>query len=316
MAVFEDFDKMIAQQLAGLSVASAGYLSPVTDPFQPINEKYRLSEKIIKVFVERNIPLEFITKGKVSDEVTDLIRQQKHSFGQVSILTLDEDLRKRLVPGGATTDELLGNLRRMSEAGIYAVCRIDPIIPLITDDLEQLTKLVAEAASAGAKHIVASCLDLPWKIKGQIIKALSAINPRVKTHYAHLYHEEIGYLNADIAYRKDLFSGMRKLSEQSRLTFALCMEYELVNGNPVGLNKKFMTSTNCEGMDVPLYIRRGEKFVPAANCSGACLNCTSAQCGIEDLAMGKPRSKKDWKLADYKRWSKKQRNACEQRSLF
>lgn len=304
VAVFEDFDKMVARQLDDLNVASAGYLSPVTDPFQPINKQYRLSEKIIKVFVERNIPIEFITKGAVSDEVIETVRQQKHSFGQVSILALDEDLRKFLVPGGVSTTELFRNLRRMSQAGVYAVCRIDPVIPLITDDFDHLGKLVAEAASAGAKHIVASCLDIPWKLKGQIIKALAAINPKVKTHYASLYHEDIGYLNADIAYRKALFSEMRKYCNHHQLTFALCMEYELIDGKPVGLNKKFMTSTNCEGTDIPLYIREGKKFVPAAQCSGACLNCREPVCGIEDLAMGKDGSKKDWKLADYKRWSK------------
>jgi DNA repair photolyase len=304
VTVFGDFDKMVARQLDELEIASCGYLSPVTDPFQPVNEKYRLSEKVIKVFVERNLPIEFITKGIISDEVIGLIRQQKHSFGQVSILTLDEDLRRRLVPGGAPTDKLLANLKRMSRAGICAVCRIDPIIPLITDDFEHLSALIAEVASVGAKHVVASCLDLPWKIKKQTIKALATINPKVGAHYDCLYYEDIGYLNADLSYRKELFSEVRRLCHQHGLTFALCMEYELVDGKPKGLNQEFMTSANCEGMDIPLYVRRGEKFVPAADCSGACLNCTSAECGIEDLAMGKPHSKKDWKLADYRRWSK------------
>ena len=94
----KDFDKVISEQLDSLNVASCGYLSPVTDPFQPLNEKYHLSEKIIQVFVERNIPIEFITKAKIPKEAIELIKLQKHSFGQVSILTLNENLRKILVP--------------------------------------------------------------------------------------------------------------------------------------------------------------------------------------------------------------------------
>ena len=66
-----------------------------------------------------------------------------------------------------------------------------------------------------------------------------------------------------------------------------------------------MTSTNCDGMDVPVYIRKNFEFFPASSCKGNCLNCKEALCGIEDLAMGKPGSKKDWKFSDYRRWSKK-----------
>ncbi|HAW60686.1 MAG TPA: hypothetical protein DCW86_04375, partial [Actinobacteria bacterium] len=165
VTVFKNFDEAIARQLDSLSVVSCGYLSPVTDPFQLINERYRLSEKIIEVFVDRNIPIEFVTKGVVGDEAIDLIKRQPHSFGQVSILTADEDLRKKLVPGGASTDELFGNLRRLSGAGVRSVCRIDPVIPLLTDDEENLRRMILKAASCGVKHIIASCLDIPRKIK-------------------------------------------------------------------------------------------------------------------------------------------------------
>ncbi|MDI6688847.1 MAG: radical SAM protein [Actinomycetota bacterium] len=305
VSVFKDFAGNVARQLDGLNIASTGYLSPVTDPFQPINEKYRLSEKVIKVFTERNIPIEFITKGAVSDEVIDLIRRQSHSFGQVSILTIDEDLRRRLVPGGATTDQLFDNLKRLAESGVYVVCRMDPIIPLITDDEENLSQLVSRSASAGAKHIVTSCMDIPWKIKKEIVEGLSAINPKVRGEYPRLYTEEIdGYLNAGINYRRELFSKVGELCSEHGLTFALCMEYQLVDGRPIGLNKDFMTSVNCEGIDIPIYIRKGEKFEPATNCSGACLTCVEARCGIDDLAMGREESRKDWRLEDYKRWSK------------
>ena len=73
VTVFKDFDKVIAGQPGKADYASCGYLSPVTDPFQPLNNKYKLTEKIIAEFVNRNIPVEFITKGRVSDEAILLI---------------------------------------------------------------------------------------------------------------------------------------------------------------------------------------------------------------------------------------------------
>ena len=111
VTVCKDFDKVVAEQLDKVDYAACGYVSPLTDPFQPLNNKYKLTEKDIAEFVNRNIPIEFITKGKVSDEAVELISKQKHSFGQVSILTLNEELRKKMVPGGESTNVLLDNVK-------------------------------------------------------------------------------------------------------------------------------------------------------------------------------------------------------------
>ncbi len=332
--VAENFDKTVAEQLDSLNVASCGYLSPVIDPFQPLNTKYHLSEKIIQVFVERNIPIEFITKAKIPDEALRLVKLQRHSFGQVSILTTDEKLRKILAPGGATVDELFNNLERMAKENIYAVCRIDPIFPYLTDNKRNLREIVERAKLSGAKHIVASILDLPIKIADDILEKIKHFfGAGMKWDYRKLYTERIGYLNAKIDYRKRKFSFLRELCDKKGLTFALCMEYELLQalGNRhearviKGLNREFMSSTNCEGIDIPVYIRRGNhlknsKFQPATGCKGNCLNCFQAKCGIPELSLGKQK-RGNWpdlpgfKLKDYRRWSKEVKNPVFQLSV-
>jgi len=306
VTVFQDFDREVAKQLDSLYVASPGYLSPVTDPFQPLNNRYRLSEKIIREFVTRNIPIEFITKGVVREEVVDLIKMQTHSFGQVTILTLDDELRKILVPGGASTAELLGNFRRLSRQGIFTVARLDPIFPYLTDSRPRLKDIISRLIDKGVNHIVASCLDIPHSLAPDILSYLKYyFGSGLVYDYRRLYRENIdGYLHADINYRKQLFDLLRSTCDKKRITFALCMEYELLGKEVQGLNREFMSSTNCEGIDIPVYIRKGGIFQPAADCYGACLFCMKPECGIADLAMGKKGSKKDWKLADYRRWGR------------
>lgn len=307
ITVARDFDRVVAKQLDSIDITSCGYLSPVTDPFQPLDEKYHLSEKIIRVFVERNIPIEFITKAFIPQEVIELIKLQAHSFGQVSILTLDDKIRKLLVPGGSSTSILFNNLERLAREGIFAVCRVDPIFPYLTDKPKDLTELIERARGIGAKHIIASILDIPLGIKEKILKALkSRFGVGIEWNYRKLYQEKIdGYLNARIDYRKKIFDLLHNICEKKNITFALCMEYQLKEGEIAGLNQEFTSSQNCEGIDIPIYARKGEKFYPASNCSGECLNCSDSKCGIEDLAMGKDGSRKDWHLKDYRRWSGK-----------
>lgn len=302
VTVFKDFDKVIAQQLDSLSVASCGYLSPVTDPFQPINKKYELAEKITEVFVSRNIPIEFITKGELPNKIISLIKTQQHSFGQVSILTLNEELRKKLVPRGANTETLLRNIVKLSNENIYAVARIDPIFPYITDSEESLKELVKKLKDCGANHVIASVVDIPKPAQQDILKNVDRIASGAARKYLELYNERIGYyLHANINYRKKIFKFLREVCNKLNLTFALCMEFEICRNKKQyyrGLNQDFATSLNCEGLDVPIYIRKNDGFEPA-DCKGNCLTCKTPSCGIEEL-----KTAKAWKLSDYKRWSK------------
>ena len=312
VTVCEDFDREVGRQLDSLLVASCGYLSPVTDPFQPVDGRYRLSLKIIEQFVRRGVPVEFVTTGRVPDEALELMAGHAHCFGQVSLLTLDEARHRVLVPGGPAPPVLLDNLRRLQAAGLYAVARIDPVVPYLTDDPDELRELVRAVAEAGASHLIASCMDVPLPARRRVAERLAWAGPPAgraawQERLESLYRERIGgSLHAAEGYRRDLFAFLRGLADQHGLTFALCMEYgaPVERGNlPRGLNREYATSKSCEGLDVPLYVRDqpGERFRPVPGCDGACLYCPPetavAVCGLPELAGGGA-----WQLADYRRF--------------
>jgi DNA repair photolyase len=306
ITVFKEYDKQIAKQLDGLRVASCGYLSPVTDPFQPLNEKYELSEQIVKEFVDRNIPVQVTTKGRISESALKLIKKQAHSYGEVSILTPDEDKRQRLMTGGAPTEELVRNIERLANENKFAVCRIDPIIPFVSDNEKELEELVRRVVEAGAGHIITSCVDVPFALRNELYNELERRFGVSKIELARLYTERMsGRLHASIEYRRKLFRTMRAICDENRVTMSLCMEFESLGGKKVrGLNHEFMSSRNCEGINVPLYVRTGDgkRFEPVQGCKGNCLRCHSAReesvCGIQDLKKAGA-----WKLKDYRRWS-------------
>jgi DNA repair photolyase len=315
--VFNNFPEVVEKQISELLVASCGYLSPVTDPFQAIEKKEMLSQKFVEIFINYNIPIEFITKSEIPQDVVELIKPsfnepenscKKHCFGQVSILTVDENLRKFLATNGATVDKLFENLKILSENNIFAVCRIDPIFPYITDKKENLKEIVLRAKDNGAKHIIASVLDIPVKIYDFVLEKIKKyFGTSVYYDYKNLYIENIGYINTKLDYRLKIFDYLRNLCDKYNLTFALCMEYKILEDNIFeGLNKIFMSSKNCEGIDIPVYIRKPQekKFYPAYDCDGACLNCDNPLCGIEELAQKKT-GPKGLKLKDYKNFSKK-----------
>ena len=305
VTVARDFDRVVAAQLDSIGIASCGYLSPVSDPFQEVDSRYGLSEKIIEEFVKRNIPVQFTTKCEPPDEVIGLMRTQQHSFCQFSFVSGREDLRATLMKGGATVEGLLGAMERAALAGLPAVMRIDPVIPYLTDSRRDLAALLDRGVDAGARHIVTSVMDIPVKLAKEVFANFGAFGVGFTYDLGKLYTELIdGYLHAAIDYRKRVFGLLRDLCEARGVTLGLCMEYEVVGGKPVGLNETFMSSSNCEGAEIPIYRREGDTFVPAASCDGACLRCVDARCGIDDLAMGRGAEKTDFALSDYRRWTR------------
>jgi DNA repair photolyase len=306
VTVFKDFDRVVASQLDSVAVASCGYLSPVTDPFQELEDVYGLSQSIVKVFVDRGLPIEFITKSRIPPGVLQLMSGQKHSFGQVSITTVDEEKRRLLMGGGATSGELWKQVEAIRSNGMHTVVRIDPIIPFITDTEDELCELVSRSCDCGACHIIASVMDIPTGLNSFVLERLRPFGNGTVHDLIRLYAEKIGgSLNADVHYRRHLFDRLRALCDKTGVTFALCMEFELTGSGPVGLNREFSSSVNCEGIDIPIYVRDGSTFRPAADCDGSCLTCQNAVCGIDELALAAgPGKKKSFNLSDYRRWSR------------
>ncbi len=304
--VYENFVENLKEQIEKINLAFCGYLSPITEPFQSLEKIYHLSEKTIELLIEKNIPVEFITKEKVPDSVVEKIKTNQHSFGQVSILTPYEEVRKKLMKKGATTSQLFKNIEKLSKSGIHCVCRIDPIIPFITDNKKDLILLIKRAVDSGVNHIVASVMDIPIAIKNDILNYVQfKFGIDVRRKIEELYCEKIGmWLNADINYRKNIFSLLRENCDKFKVSFALCMEYEKKNGKIIGLNKEFMSSNNCEGIDIPIYFRMDKKFYPYI-CKGDCLKCKDAICGIIELAQGnREDSFQGWDYYDYLKWSR------------
>lgn len=235
--------------------------------------------------MERNLPILVVTKRVISEEALSLLQRQKDSVFEVSLLTLNERLRRFLSPGGSSVRELLDSLEIASRKGIHTVLRVDPILPFLNDREEDIYPLLKEAKERGVKHVVASCLDIPLRIKGSVLESLSRWDSSLPYKYSSLYRERLSNsLQANLEYRKKLFSFLREVTSSLGLTFSLCMEFAKEGEN---LNEFYATSKNCEGKVMPVSIRHGRRFSPLP-CSneGSCLSCFKPACGIKDLAMG------------------------------
>lgn len=136
-----------------------------TDPYQPIEGRYRLTRQILELCLEVRHPVTLVTKSDRILADLDLLREMARfdlvSVG-LSITSLDPRLSQALEPRAASPAKRLGALRALAEAHVPVHAMIAPVIPAITDP--ELEAMVEACAAAGARHAQWIMLRLPHEV--------------------------------------------------------------------------------------------------------------------------------------------------------
>lgn len=141
-------------------------LSGVTDPYQPVEKKLRITRSCLEVLAECRHPVVLITKNHLITRDIDLLAElaRHHATAvYVSITTLDADLAHKLEPRASAPKMRLEAIRMLHEAGIPVGVSTAPIIPGLNDS--ELPALIAAAAAAGAQFAGYTVVRLPFAVK-------------------------------------------------------------------------------------------------------------------------------------------------------
>ena len=141
-------------------------LSGVTDAYQPIERRLRLTRRCIEIFVEFRNPISVITKNALVTRDIDLFRQLADCDAilvTLSITTLDDELQRVLEPRASASQERLRAVEKLAAAGIPTGVMVAPIIPGLTDS--ETPAILRAAASAGASFAGHTLLRLPYGLR-------------------------------------------------------------------------------------------------------------------------------------------------------
>jgi DNA repair photolyase len=129
-----------------------------TDPYQPIEVRYRITRQVLELCLETRHPVTITTKSdrvlRDLDLLVEMARQRLVSVG-ISVTSLDAKLSARLEPRAASPAKRLAALARLVQAGVPAHIAVAPVIPAITDSfLERILEQAAERGVRSASYIV------------------------------------------------------------------------------------------------------------------------------------------------------------------
>jgi DNA repair photolyase len=122
-----------------------------TDCYQPLERKFKITRKLLEVFLKYKNPVGMITKNSLILRDLDLLSElaaHRLVHVMVSITSLREELRLKMEPRTATAKNRFKIIEGLSKAGVPAGIMTAPIIPGLNSD--EIPALIKQAADNGA----------------------------------------------------------------------------------------------------------------------------------------------------------------------
>jgi DNA repair photolyase len=166
------FAKTNAAERLRAELAKPGYrCSPIalgtnTDPYQPIERRYRITRQILELLAECRHPFSIVTKNALVERDLDLLAPlAEKNLVKVflSVTTLDNRLAAKMEPRASAPHRRVQAIRTLSEAGVPVGVMFAPVIPMVNDaELEAVLEASRDAGADSAGYVV---VRLPHELK-------------------------------------------------------------------------------------------------------------------------------------------------------
>jgi DNA repair photolyase len=166
------FMKPNAPELLERELSAPGYVPKImaigtnTDPYQPIERRFKIMRGILEVLERTGHPVGIVTKSAlVLRDLDILARMAERNLVKValSVTSLDAKLARTMEPRASTPPRRLETLRQLVKAGVPASVMVAPIIPALNDaEIERILDAVAAAGVRNAGYVL---LRLPLEVR-------------------------------------------------------------------------------------------------------------------------------------------------------
>ncbi|MGB6484388.1 MAG: radical SAM protein [Candidatus Acidiferrales bacterium] len=190
-------------------------IGTATDPYQPAEQEYQVTQSILKQIAAREgLSISITTKSNRVVRDIELLKQisARSSLSvNLSVTTLNARLARLLEPRAPRPDLRLAAVQRLREAGIDAGVLAMPIVPGITDGEEALDSLAHAARDAGALWFAGRVLFLMPSAQKQFIPFVEAKFPKLAGQYRDWY---VKHGNAPETYRREIAERVERLRKK------------------------------------------------------------------------------------------------------
>jgi DNA repair photolyase len=229
----KDLIKKVIKDCPRLPENSLISISNSSDPYQPLEEKFKLTRECLKIFQNFNFRILIITKSDLVLRDIDLLKRLRCAV-TITITTFKKEVLKKLEPFAPDSERRLRALKILAENNVHTGLRLDPIFPYLNED--EIEEIVKRAKEIGIKHIVSST----YKVKYDNWKRLENFFPKIAKKLKPLYLKGVKIQNSFYLpenLRRKLMEKVFRACQKYQIPFNTCREGFL----------DLKTSKSCDG---------------------------------------------------------------------
>jgi len=130
-----------------------------TDPYQPAEEVYKISQQCLEVLYSNGFPVHICTKSDLilrDIELLEKIAKKTWCSVSVTITTDNEDIAKNIEPNAPSPNNRFKIFETIKEIApkIQTGMLMMPLVPSLNDSESDIYRMVKKAASSGADYIL------------------------------------------------------------------------------------------------------------------------------------------------------------------
>jgi DNA repair photolyase len=203
------FAKSNAAKLLERELSKPGYepktlaIGTNTDPYQPIERRYRIMREILEVLDRAGHPVGIVTKSALIARDADILsRMAARGLVKValSVTTLDRELARAMEPRAATPQRRLDTLALLAKAGVPTTVMVAPIIPALNES--EIERILDAAAATGVGEAGYVVLRLPLEVRDIFREFLEREYPDKAKHVMSLVRSMRGGKDYDAEWGK------------------------------------------------------------------------------------------------------------------
>ncbi|HHY46002.1 MAG TPA: radical SAM protein [Firmicutes bacterium] len=160
-------------------------LSSVTDPYQPLEARWRLTRGCLEVLLEAESSVAMCTAGRQPRTVSiltksdlvvrdvDILKGFRDCHVGFTITTARDEVARIFEPGAPPPSRRLAALRVLNGKGIRTWVFMGPVLPFFSDRLDEMDRLFGAVADTGTREILIDCMNFYPSVRNRIGRVFS-----------------------------------------------------------------------------------------------------------------------------------------------
>ena len=173
-------------------------IGSMSDTYNPYELKYEYTRSALKLISKYNFGVSIDTKSDLVLRDLDILKEinkKNNVIVKITITTASDELSKIIEPNVCVSSIRFKTIKTLSENGIFTGIIMNPVLPFITDNEENIKKIVKLAHLCGAKFIQTYMgMTLRDNQRDYYYAKLDKYFPNLKNKYINCYKDKYNCL--------------------------------------------------------------------------------------------------------------------------